>query len=82
MTFRLASTDHVVPQGHSLALIIGGTDTDEITGPAKGPKLTLDLAKTSVQVPLVGTAPASPRTAPAPAGPLAHVEGRAPLDLR
>ncbi|WP_329063146.1 Xaa-Pro dipeptidyl-peptidase [Amycolatopsis sp. NBC_01480] len=82
MTFRLASTDHVVPQGHQLALIIGGTDTDVITGPSKAPKLTIDLAKTSVQVPLVGTPPASPRTAPAPVGPLAHVEGRAPLDLR
>ncbi|MDT8915342.1 Xaa-Pro dipeptidyl-peptidase [Amycolatopsis sp. PS_44_ISF1] len=81
MTFRLASTDHVVPPGHSLALIIGGTDTDVITGPSKGPKLTLDLAKTSVQVPLVGTVPAAPRTY-APSGPLAHVDGRAPLDLR
>jgi X-Pro dipeptidyl-peptidase len=51
MTFRLGSTDHIVPAGHRLALIIGGTDI-EVIGPATAPELTIDLAKTSVQVPL------------------------------
>ncbi|MEU4669506.1 Xaa-Pro dipeptidyl-peptidase [Amycolatopsis sp. NPDC023774] len=81
MTFRLATTDHVVPAGHTLALVIGGTDADFITGPAKGPKLTIDLAKTSVQVPLVGTAPAGPGAA-LPRTALSAVANRPQLDLR
>ncbi|MBB1160265.1 Xaa-Pro dipeptidyl-peptidase [Amycolatopsis dendrobii] len=82
MTFRLASTDHIVPAGHRLALVIGGTDANFITGPANPPKLTIDLAKTSAQVPLVGTVPARPWTEAAPAGPLAHVPAAARFDLR
>ena len=35
MTFRLATTDHVVPAGHRLALIIGGTDREFIVAPAE-----------------------------------------------
>ncbi|MBB4683036.1 Xaa-Pro dipeptidyl-peptidase [Amycolatopsis jiangsuensis] len=82
MTFRLASTDHVVPAGHRLALVIGGTDIDFITPPANLPKLSLDLAKTSVRIPLAGAVPAGPRADRLPAGPLAHVAGRASGDLR
>ncbi|QRP48995.1 Xaa-Pro dipeptidyl-peptidase [Amycolatopsis sp. FDAARGOS 1241] len=81
MTFRLASTDHVVPAGHALALIIGGTDGDFITGPANAPTLTVDLAKTSVRVPLVGTAPADPG-ATLPGTAVTSVRNDPRLDLR
>ncbi len=57
MTFRLASTDHVVPQGHQLALIIGGTDASFIQGPAQYPKITVDLGKTSLSLPVAGAGP-------------------------
>ncbi|WP_328617442.1 Xaa-Pro dipeptidyl-peptidase [Amycolatopsis sp. NBC_00355] len=67
MTFRLASTDHVVPKGHALALIIGGTDGSFIRGPAQPGRLTLDLAKTSISVPLAGVLPAA-STHPTPDG--------------
>ncbi|MFG1643144.1 Xaa-Pro dipeptidyl-peptidase [Amycolatopsis sp. NPDC049252] len=59
MTFRLASTDHVVPKGHALALIIGGTDGSFISGPARPGRVTVDLAKTSASVPLAGVLPAA-----------------------
>ncbi|ONF62754.1 CocE/NonD family hydrolase C-terminal non-catalytic domain-containing protein, partial [Amycolatopsis keratiniphila] len=59
MTFRLASTDHVVPQGHQLALIIGGTDGSFISGPAQYPKITVDLGKTSLALPVAGSGPSA-----------------------
>ncbi|WP_410614645.1 Xaa-Pro dipeptidyl-peptidase [Amycolatopsis sp. lyj-109] len=59
MTFRLASTDHIVPRGHALALIIGGTDGSFIRGPAQPGRVTLDLARTSASVPLAGVVPAA-----------------------
>ncbi|MFD9893027.1 Xaa-Pro dipeptidyl-peptidase [Amycolatopsis sp. NPDC059027] len=83
MTFRLASTDHVVPRGHALALIIGGTDSGFISAPARTPKLTIDLAKTAVTLPLSGTPSAfSGDSVPAAPGQLAHVDAapRARLD--
>ncbi|MBV8932639.1 MAG: Xaa-Pro dipeptidyl-peptidase, partial [Kutzneria sp.] len=58
MTFSLASTDHVVPAGHRLALIIAGTDHEEITGGTGAPTVVIDLTGTTVKVPLVGTLPA------------------------
>jgi X-Pro dipeptidyl-peptidase len=72
ITLDLAATDHVVPAGHRLALIVAGTDKDLIDPPADKPTLTLDLSRTSARVPLVGgtaafaraasgTAPATPR---------------------
>jgi X-Pro dipeptidyl-peptidase len=54
LTVDLAATDHVVPKGHRLALIVAGTDRDLIDPPADRPTLTLDLARTSARVPLVG----------------------------
>ncbi|CCH31240.1 Xaa-Pro dipeptidyl-peptidase [Actinosynnema sp. NPDC047251] len=57
MTFRLASTDKVVPKGHQLALIIGGTDAGFVSAPAQPPRLTVDLSKTFVTLPLDGTTP-------------------------
>ncbi|MFD5573252.1 Xaa-Pro dipeptidyl-peptidase [Streptomyces cadmiisoli] len=76
ITLDLAATDHVVPAGHRLALIVGGTDRDLIDPPADTPTLTLDLSRTSARVPLVGGTAAFARatsgaTPPAPAaGPL------------
>ncbi|MGW5462734.1 Xaa-Pro dipeptidyl-peptidase [Streptomyces sp. NPDC003996] len=74
MTLRLAATDHVVPKGHRLALIIAGTDKDLIDPPATKPTLTVSLSGTTAGLPLVGGAPAFARAtggttakAPAPA---------------
>jgi len=58
ITLDLAATDHVVPAGHRLALIVAGTDKDLIDPPADRPTLTLDLSRTSASVPLVGGAAA------------------------
>ncbi|MHC3471372.1 Xaa-Pro dipeptidyl-peptidase [Streptomyces sp. 7R007] len=58
LTVDLAATDHVVPAGHRLALIVAGTDKDLIDPPADTPTLTLDLTRTSARVPLVGGAAA------------------------
>ncbi|MEU1403114.1 Xaa-Pro dipeptidyl-peptidase [Streptomyces sp. NPDC005728] len=54
MTVDLAATDHVVPKGHRLALIVAGTDRDLIDPPSTQPALTLDLSRTTARVPLVG----------------------------
>ncbi|MGW1915972.1 Xaa-Pro dipeptidyl-peptidase [Streptomyces sp. NPDC002076] len=74
MTLRLAATDHVVPEGHRLALIIAGTDKDLIDPPSTEPALTVSLSGTTAALPLVGGAPAfaratsgTPAMAPAPA---------------
>ncbi|MEU4250696.1 Xaa-Pro dipeptidyl-peptidase [Amycolatopsis sp. NPDC026612] len=80
MTFRLASTDHIVPRGHALALIIGGTDGSFIRGPAQPGRLTLDLARTSASVPLAGVVPAA-TTHPALDGG-AFVPSSGPVELR
>ncbi|MET8828571.1 Xaa-Pro dipeptidyl-peptidase [Streptomyces sp. NPDC004610] len=72
ITLDLAATDHVVPAGHRLALIVAGTDNGLIEPPADTPTLTLDLARTTASVPVVGGTGAfaratagSPATAPA-----------------
>ncbi|MEU1274873.1 Xaa-Pro dipeptidyl-peptidase [Streptomyces sp. NPDC005799] len=61
ITLDLAASDHVVPAGHRLALIVAGTDKDLIDPPADKPTLTLDLSRTSARVPLVGGAAAFAR---------------------
>ncbi|QUH04895.1 Xaa-Pro dipeptidyl-peptidase [Saccharopolyspora erythraea] len=77
MTFRLATTDHVVPAGHRLALIIGGTDKEFIVAPSRPGEIGLDLSGTSVTLPVVGGA--SPHTtATSPAGPPVVRPDRAP----
>ncbi|MEV5872661.1 Xaa-Pro dipeptidyl-peptidase [Streptomyces sp. NPDC052101] len=72
ITLRLAATDHVVPKGHRLALIIAGTDNGLIDPPSTKPTLTVALSGTTARLPLVGGAPAFARatsggTAAAPA---------------
>ncbi|MER6912147.1 Xaa-Pro dipeptidyl-peptidase [Streptomyces sp. NPDC000594] len=54
ITLDLHATDHVVPAGHRLALIIAGTDAGLIEPPASTPTLTLDLSRTSARLPIVG----------------------------
>ncbi|HEY3610647.1 MAG TPA: CocE/NonD family hydrolase [Pseudonocardiaceae bacterium] len=52
ITFPMNSTDHTIPAGHTLSLIIGGTDNGYIDGPSSHPTLTVDLAASSVLLPL------------------------------
>ncbi|MEU7577228.1 Xaa-Pro dipeptidyl-peptidase [Streptomyces sp. NPDC041068] len=54
ITLDLAASDHVVPKGHRLALIIAGTDKNLIVPPADTPTLAIDLARTFAKLPLVG----------------------------
>ncbi|MFI5588526.1 CocE/NonD family hydrolase [Amycolatopsis sp. NPDC051758] len=50
MTFTLTALDHVVPAGHRLGLLLGGTDGQlfDPALPVLGDTLTFDLARTSV----------------------------------
>jgi X-Pro dipeptidyl-peptidase len=52
MTFSLTALDHVVPAGHRLGLLLGGTDglLFDPALPPLGDTLTFDLARTSVNV--------------------------------
>ncbi|WP_407077922.1 Xaa-Pro dipeptidyl-peptidase [Streptomyces sp. NPDC126499] len=72
ITLNLAATDHVVPAGHRLALIVAGTDKDLLDPPSTRPTLTLDLARTRAAVPLLGGPSAFHRatTGPGPTGDL------------
>ncbi|SDM96884.1 Xaa-Pro dipeptidyl-peptidase [Streptomyces wuyuanensis] len=54
LTLDLHATDHVVPAGHRLALIIGGTDEGLIDPPSTRPGLTLDLSRTVARLPFTG----------------------------
>ncbi|MFF7851767.1 Xaa-Pro dipeptidyl-peptidase [Streptomyces sp. NPDC007910] len=67
LTLDLAAADHVVPAGHRLALIVGGTDRDLLDPPSTTPTLTLDLARTRAELPLVGGAGAFARATRGPA---------------
>lgn len=80
LTLDLAATDHVVPAGHRLALIVAGTDRDLIDPPADTPTLTLDLSRTSARVPFVGGADAFARATSAAAA--AAPGDRSPDGLR
>ncbi|MFC7303573.1 Xaa-Pro dipeptidyl-peptidase [Streptomyces monticola] len=56
LTIDVAASDHVVPAGHRLALIVAGTDAGLIEPPDSTPRLSLDLARTRAALPLVGGA--------------------------
>ncbi|MEU1624430.1 Xaa-Pro dipeptidyl-peptidase [Streptomyces sp. NPDC020096] len=58
ITLRLAASDHVVPAGHRLALIIAGTDNGLIVAPDTTPAISVALAHSSADLPLVGGFPA------------------------
>ncbi|MEC4017479.1 Xaa-Pro dipeptidyl-peptidase [Streptomyces sp. H27-D2] len=78
ITLDLAATDHVLPKGHRLALIVGGTDAGLIEPPSSTPKLTVDLARTSARLPLVGGAAAFARATKG--GDFSVAPDAAPLD--
>nr|WP_244501121.1 Xaa-Pro dipeptidyl-peptidase [Streptomyces sp. TP-A0874] len=61
ITIALHPSDHVVPAGHRLALVVAGTDGGFIDPPASTPRLSVDLARTSARLPLVGGADAFAR---------------------
>ncbi|GAA2796845.1 Xaa-Pro dipeptidyl-peptidase [Kitasatospora paracochleata] len=63
ITFDLAGTDHVVPAGHRLALIVAGTDSGLLEPPPTTPRLSIDLAHSSLRLPMVGGAAALRQTA-------------------
>ncbi|HEU5474657.1 MAG TPA: Xaa-Pro dipeptidyl-peptidase [Actinophytocola sp.] len=65
ITFRLSTTDWIVPRGHRLALVIAGNDSSMTTTPSRLPRITVSLAETTVVIPVVGTVPAVP-SGPAP----------------
>ncbi|MCX4750239.1 Xaa-Pro dipeptidyl-peptidase [Kitasatospora sp. NBC_01287] len=78
MTLQLAPSDHVIPAGHRLALIVAGTDDGLINPPSTRPKLTVDLTRSALTLPLVGGAgqlpagtPTHPRSTAAASGPTA-----------
>jgi X-Pro dipeptidyl-peptidase len=52
ITFTLNTTDHTVPAGHTLALVIGGTDNGYIEPATGKPTLKVNLSKSSVTLPL------------------------------
>jgi X-Pro dipeptidyl-peptidase len=64
LTLDLAATDHVVPAGHRLGLIIAGTDAGLLEPPTTTPRLTLDLSRTAARLPLAGGAPKADGAAP------------------
>ncbi|MFD5697911.1 Xaa-Pro dipeptidyl-peptidase [Streptomyces lasiicapitis] len=78
ITLDLAASDHVVPKGHRLALIVGGTDRNLILPPADTPGLTVDLARTVARVPLVGGAKALTTAPRIPAPRESRLDGVAP----
>ncbi|MEU0843756.1 Xaa-Pro dipeptidyl-peptidase [Streptomyces sp. NPDC005962] len=55
LTLDLAASDHVVPAGHRLGLIIAGTDAGLLEPPTTTPRLTLDLKSTAARLPLTGS---------------------------
>jgi X-Pro dipeptidyl-peptidase len=61
LTLTLASVDHVVPAGHRLALIVAGTDHGNADHAADRPTIAVDLARTSLRLPVVGQ-PSLPST--------------------
>ncbi|MEW2578219.1 Xaa-Pro dipeptidyl-peptidase [Streptomyces syringium] len=54
ITLDLAASDHVVPAGHRLALIVAGTDRGLLQPASTTPRLTVDLRRTTARLPLVG----------------------------
>ncbi|MDT0449155.1 Xaa-Pro dipeptidyl-peptidase [Streptomyces hesseae] len=61
ITLDLAATDHIVPAGHRLALIVAGTDAGLIVPASTTPHVSVDLHRASAQLPLVGGAAAFAR---------------------
>lgn len=52
MTFSLGALDHIVPAGHRIGLVIGGTDGFWFSAPTPQPTITVDLAGSLVTLPV------------------------------
>lgn len=78
-TLQLAATDHVVPAGHRLALIVAGTDRELLEPADTTPTVTVDLAHSFARLPLVDGASQVPLAQPRSARSLAPLHG---LDKR
>jgi X-Pro dipeptidyl-peptidase len=58
LTFDLQPDDQVIPAGRRIGLMIFSSDRDFTLWPAPGTELTIDLAGTTLQLPVVGGAAA------------------------
>ncbi|HOK25203.1 MAG TPA: Xaa-Pro dipeptidyl-peptidase [Bacteroidales bacterium] len=58
MTFELEPDDQIIPAGKQIGLMIFSSDREFTLWPDPGTKLTIDLDKTSIKIPVVGGAPA------------------------
>jgi X-Pro dipeptidyl-peptidase len=54
LTFDLQPDDQIVPAGKRIALMILSSDRDFTLWPKAGTRLTVDLARTSLRLPVVG----------------------------
>lgn len=54
LTFNLQPDDQVIPAGRKIGLMILSSDRDFTLWPKSGTKLTVDLSKTSIVLPVVG----------------------------
>ncbi|MBT2401447.1 Xaa-Pro dipeptidyl-peptidase [Streptomyces sp. ISL-100] len=86
ITLDLHASDHVVPAGHRLALIVGGTDAGLIDPPSTTPTLGIDLSRTTAELPIAGGSQAFARAtagSPYSTAPGARLDGVAePRDIR
>jgi X-Pro dipeptidyl-peptidase len=57
VTFDLEPTDEFIPAGARLALMIMSSDQEFTLWPQRGTELTVDLAGSSIQIPVVGGGP-------------------------
>lgn len=56
MTFELEPDDQIIPAGKQIALMIFSSDKEFTLHPKPGTKLTIDVGKTSITIPVVGGA--------------------------
>lgn len=54
MTFEMQPDDQVIPAGQQIGLMIFSSDRDFTLRPEPGTKLTVDLDKTTIKIPVVG----------------------------
>ena len=60
LTFDLQPDDQIIPAGKRIGLMIFSSDRDFTLWPKPGTELTIDLDRTSLQLPVVGGPPALP----------------------
>lgn len=54
LSFDLQPDDHIIPAGQQIGLMIFSSDQEFTLHPEAGTELTIDLAKTSISLPVVG----------------------------